>query len=151
MFRNRFLIVARCFSSDLEKYFEYQGQDYICSRPDDNGMHSCSNLPPLKFGECIFDILFIGFPIFFPLPPPLFLFAFHREQVHDFVRHWHRVFSASLSPEFQEKYARGIGAKERHISRWKSRGSMDLMLSVTASSIFVTANVETRKQNFIRN
>ena len=46
------LIVVHCFSSDLEKYFEYQGQDYICSRPDDNGMHSCSNLPPLKFGEC---------------------------------------------------------------------------------------------------
>ncbi|XP_076671262.1 ca[2+]-channel protein alpha[[1]] subunit T isoform X2 [Andrena cerasifolii] len=38
---------------DLEKYFEYQGQDYICSRPDDNGMHSCSNLPPLKFGNVI--------------------------------------------------------------------------------------------------
>ncbi|XP_058804886.1 voltage-dependent T-type calcium channel subunit alpha-1G isoform X2 [Phymastichus coffea] len=39
---------------DLEKYFEYQGQDYICSRPDDNGMHSCSNLPLLKIGsvEC---------------------------------------------------------------------------------------------------
>ncbi|XP_076629158.1 ca[2+]-channel protein alpha[[1]] subunit T isoform X2 [Colletes latitarsis] len=38
---------------DLEKYFEYQGQDYICSRPDDNGMHSCSNLPPLKLGNVI--------------------------------------------------------------------------------------------------
>lgn len=49
------LIVAHWFSSDLEKYFEYQGQDYICSRPDDNGMHSCSNLPPLKFGEYNFD------------------------------------------------------------------------------------------------
>lgn len=76
MFRNRFLIVARCFSSDLEKYFEYQGQDYICSRPDDNGMHSCSNLPPLKFGECIFDILFTGFPIFFPSAPTLFFIRF---------------------------------------------------------------------------
>ncbi|XP_011061774.1 PREDICTED: voltage-dependent T-type calcium channel subunit alpha-1G isoform X1 [Acromyrmex echinatior] len=38
---------------DLEKYFEYQGQDYICSRPDDSGMHSCSNLPPLKFGNLV--------------------------------------------------------------------------------------------------
>ncbi|XP_023315824.1 voltage-dependent T-type calcium channel subunit alpha-1G isoform X4 [Trichogramma pretiosum] len=39
---------------DLEKFFEYQGQDYICSRMDDNGMHSCSNLPRLKIGniEC---------------------------------------------------------------------------------------------------
>ncbi|XP_076162993.1 ca[2+]-channel protein alpha[[1]] subunit T isoform X2 [Ptiloglossa arizonensis] len=41
------------YPDDLEKYFEYQGQDYICSRPDDNGMHSCSNLPPLKFGNVI--------------------------------------------------------------------------------------------------
>nr|XP_034187863.1 voltage-dependent T-type calcium channel subunit alpha-1G isoform X2 [Osmia lignaria] len=41
------------YPDDLEKYFEYQGQDYICSRPDDNGMHSCSNLPPLKFGNVV--------------------------------------------------------------------------------------------------
>ncbi|XP_017887476.1 voltage-dependent T-type calcium channel subunit alpha-1G isoform X3 [Ceratina calcarata] len=40
---------------DLEKFFEYQGQDYICSRPDDNGMHSCSNLPPLKIGNVVCD------------------------------------------------------------------------------------------------
>lgn len=79
MFRNRFLIVARCFSSDLEKYFEYQGQDYICSRPDDNGMHSCSNLPPLKFGECIFDILFTGFPIVFSLCPHPFFYSLSIE------------------------------------------------------------------------
>lgn len=39
------------FCSDLGKYFELQGQDYICSRPDDNGMHSCSNLPALKIGK----------------------------------------------------------------------------------------------------
>ncbi|XP_061937482.1 voltage-dependent T-type calcium channel subunit alpha-1G isoform X5 [Apis cerana] len=41
------------YPDDLEKYFEYQGQDYICSRPDDNGMHSCSNLPPLKLGNVV--------------------------------------------------------------------------------------------------
>ncbi|EGI61013.1 Voltage-dependent T-type calcium channel subunit alpha-1G [Acromyrmex echinatior] len=41
------------YPDDLEKYFEYQGQDYICSRPDDSGMHSCSNLPPLKFGNLV--------------------------------------------------------------------------------------------------
>ncbi|XP_076757109.1 ca[2+]-channel protein alpha[[1]] subunit T [Xylocopa sonorina] len=41
------------YPGDLQKYFEYQGQDYICSRPDDNGMHSCSNLPPLKFGNVV--------------------------------------------------------------------------------------------------
>ncbi|CAB0028578.1 unnamed protein product, partial [Trichogramma brassicae] len=42
------------YPDDLEKFFEYQGQDYICSRMDDNGMHSCSNLPRLKIGniEC---------------------------------------------------------------------------------------------------
>ncbi|XP_033214107.1 voltage-dependent T-type calcium channel subunit alpha-1H-like [Belonocnema kinseyi] len=37
----------------LEKYYENQGQDYICSRPEDSGMHSCSHLPPLKFGDTI--------------------------------------------------------------------------------------------------
>ncbi|XP_043464929.1 voltage-dependent T-type calcium channel subunit alpha-1H isoform X1 [Leptopilina heterotoma] len=38
----------------LRKYFEYQGQDYICSKPEDNGMHSCHDLPSLKFDniEC---------------------------------------------------------------------------------------------------
>ncbi|XP_032672120.1 voltage-dependent T-type calcium channel subunit alpha-1G-like isoform X4 [Odontomachus brunneus] len=41
------------YPDDLEKYFEYQGQDYICSRPDDSGMHSCSNLPPLKLGDLV--------------------------------------------------------------------------------------------------
>lgn len=71
------LIVVHWFSSDLEKYFEYQGQDYICSRPDDNGMHSCSNLPPLKFGECTFDALHNGPISFFPSPSHLsFLFSF---------------------------------------------------------------------------
>ncbi|KAK0098542.1 hypothetical protein PV326_007002 [Microctonus aethiopoides] len=41
------------YPDDLEKYFEYQGQDYICSRPDDNGMHTCDNLPPLKLGDIV--------------------------------------------------------------------------------------------------
>lgn len=41
------------YPDNLEKYFEYQGQDYICSRPDDSGMHSCSNLPPLKLGNLV--------------------------------------------------------------------------------------------------
>ncbi|XP_015590684.1 voltage-dependent T-type calcium channel subunit alpha-1G isoform X2 [Cephus cinctus] len=41
------------YPDDLEKYFEYQGQDYICSRPDDSGMHTCNNLPPLKLGNLV--------------------------------------------------------------------------------------------------
>ncbi|XP_012271946.2 voltage-dependent T-type calcium channel subunit alpha-1H [Orussus abietinus] len=41
------------YPDDLEKYFDYQGQDYICSRPDDSGMHSCSDLPPLKLGNLV--------------------------------------------------------------------------------------------------
>ncbi|XP_071560722.1 ca[2+]-channel protein alpha[[1]] subunit T isoform X4 [Temnothorax nylanderi] len=41
------------YPDDLEKYFEYGGQDYICSRPDDSGMHLCSNLPPLKLGNVV--------------------------------------------------------------------------------------------------
>ncbi|XP_071444004.1 voltage-dependent T-type calcium channel subunit alpha-1G [Hetaerina americana] len=37
----------------LASYYRYQEQDrdYICSRPDDNGMHTCSDLPPTKDGE----------------------------------------------------------------------------------------------------
>ncbi|XP_034935713.1 voltage-dependent T-type calcium channel subunit alpha-1I isoform X2 [Chelonus insularis] len=41
------------YPENLGKYFEYQGQDYICSRPGDNGMHSCYNLPPLKIGDTV--------------------------------------------------------------------------------------------------
>ncbi|XP_008484711.1 voltage-dependent T-type calcium channel subunit alpha-1G-like, partial [Diaphorina citri] len=38
---------------NLPTYFQYKDQekDYICSRPDDNGMHYCSNLPPYKLGD----------------------------------------------------------------------------------------------------
>ncbi|XP_046400704.1 voltage-dependent T-type calcium channel subunit alpha-1I [Ischnura elegans] len=34
----------------LASFYRYQEQDrdYICSRPDDNGMHTCSDLPPTK-------------------------------------------------------------------------------------------------------
>ncbi|KAI5727529.1 hypothetical protein M8J77_003359 [Diaphorina citri] len=41
------------YPKNLPTYFQYKDQekDYICSRPDDNGMHYCSNLPPYKLGD----------------------------------------------------------------------------------------------------
>lgn len=39
----------------LAAYYQYQEQDrdYICSKPEDNGMHRCSDLPPYKHGELL--------------------------------------------------------------------------------------------------
>ncbi|XP_065341308.1 voltage-dependent T-type calcium channel subunit alpha-1G-like isoform X4 [Cloeon dipterum] len=40
----------------LSSYYRYleQDRDYICSKPEDNGMHTCSNLPPYRHNgiEC---------------------------------------------------------------------------------------------------
>lgn len=39
----------------LALYYQYieQDKDYICSRPDDNGMHKCDNLPHYREGDMI--------------------------------------------------------------------------------------------------
>ncbi|XP_063224731.1 voltage-dependent T-type calcium channel subunit alpha-1G [Bacillus rossius redtenbacheri] len=39
----------------LATYYKYveQDRDYICSKADDNGMHSCADLPPYKVGELV--------------------------------------------------------------------------------------------------
>ncbi|XP_065204837.1 voltage-dependent T-type calcium channel subunit alpha-1H-like isoform X2 [Planococcus citri] len=39
------------YPRDLPPYYQYKDQDrdYICSQPDANGMHTCSNIPPMKF------------------------------------------------------------------------------------------------------
>lgn len=35
-------------------YYEFsKEQDYICSKPDDSGMHLCSNLPPYRIGPLV--------------------------------------------------------------------------------------------------
>lgn len=39
----------------LAAYYTYQEQDrdYICSKPEDNGMHLCRDIPPYKHGELL--------------------------------------------------------------------------------------------------
>ncbi|XP_033608822.1 voltage-dependent T-type calcium channel subunit alpha-1H isoform X2 [Cryptotermes secundus] len=39
----------------LASYYTYmeQDRDYICSKPEDNGMHQCSNLPNYKVGDLV--------------------------------------------------------------------------------------------------
>ncbi|KAG8268301.1 low voltage-gated calcium channel activity protein [Homalodisca vitripennis] len=40
----------------LAAYYSYQGDkegDYICSKPEDNGMHSCRDLPPTKHHDLV--------------------------------------------------------------------------------------------------
>lgn len=35
-------------------YYEFsKEQDYICSKPEDSGMHLCSNLPPYRIGPLV--------------------------------------------------------------------------------------------------
>ncbi|XP_073996715.1 ca[2+]-channel protein alpha[[1]] subunit T isoform X3 [Rhodnius prolixus] len=42
-------------TEQLAAYYFHQEQerDYICSRPDDSGMHRCEDLPPIKHGNLI--------------------------------------------------------------------------------------------------
>lgn len=43
------------FSSDsISYYYEFsKEQDYICSKPEDSGMHQCTDLPPFRIGPMI--------------------------------------------------------------------------------------------------
>lgn len=43
------------FSSDsISYYYEFsKEQDYICTKPEDSGMHQCSALPPYRIGPMI--------------------------------------------------------------------------------------------------
>ncbi|KAK6624355.1 hypothetical protein RUM44_011214 [Polyplax serrata] len=41
------------YEESLSLHYIEQDKDYICSRPDDNGMHTCNNLPHYKIGEMI--------------------------------------------------------------------------------------------------
>lgn len=41
-------------SFSISFYYEFsKEQDYICSKPDDSGMHLCDNLPPFRIGAQI--------------------------------------------------------------------------------------------------
>lgn len=35
-------------------YYEFsKDMDYICTMPEDNGMHTCSDLPPYRYGSVV--------------------------------------------------------------------------------------------------
>ncbi|XP_039290068.1 voltage-dependent T-type calcium channel subunit alpha-1G isoform X3 [Nilaparvata lugens] len=52
--QEEFVIRARV-TEPLAAYYQYQEQDrdYICSKPEDNGMHTCGELPPYKHGDLV--------------------------------------------------------------------------------------------------
>ena len=42
------------FFYSISFYYEFsKEQDYICSKPEDSGMHLCSNLPPYRIGPLV--------------------------------------------------------------------------------------------------
>lgn len=49
--------IPNTFSFDirsLSQYYEFsKDQDYICSTPEDSGMHLCGNFPPYRIGSLI--------------------------------------------------------------------------------------------------
>lgn len=42
------------FPYSIPLYYEFsKEQDYICSKPDDSGMHLCRDFPPTKYGSIV--------------------------------------------------------------------------------------------------
>lgn len=40
--------------NSISFYYEFsKEQDYICSKPEDSGMHLCNNLPPYRIGPLL--------------------------------------------------------------------------------------------------
>lgn len=50
-----FALKIYLFSSDsISYYYEFsKEQDYICSKPEDSGMHQCTTLPPYRIGPMV--------------------------------------------------------------------------------------------------
>lgn len=48
-----YFFVFYTYFRSLSLHYLEQDKDYICSRPDDNGMHTCDNLPHYKIGDMI--------------------------------------------------------------------------------------------------
>ncbi|XP_021706156.1 voltage-dependent T-type calcium channel subunit alpha-1G isoform X2 [Aedes aegypti] len=48
------IVTQKQRKSDISFYYEFsKEQDYICSKPDDSGMHLCNNLPPYRIGPLV--------------------------------------------------------------------------------------------------
>lgn len=56
-----FALKVYLFSSDsISYYYEFsKEQDYICSKPEDSGMHQCTNLPPFRIGPMICNCKYV--------------------------------------------------------------------------------------------
>ncbi|XP_055525696.1 voltage-dependent T-type calcium channel subunit alpha-1G isoform X2 [Wyeomyia smithii] len=53
--------------NSISFYYEFsKEQDYICSKPDDSGMHLCKNLPPYRIGALVCNDSAIAFSNNFP-------------------------------------------------------------------------------------
>lgn len=45
------LLSLLCLWNSISLYYEFsKEQDYICSKPEDSGMHKCADLPPYRHG-----------------------------------------------------------------------------------------------------
>ncbi|XP_053680471.1 voltage-dependent T-type calcium channel subunit alpha-1G [Anopheles nili] len=48
------IVNQKKIKTDVSFYYEFsKEQDYICSKPDDSGMHLCQNLPPYRIGPLV--------------------------------------------------------------------------------------------------
>jgi len=61
------LILCTHRTPSLSQYYEFsKDQDYICSTPNDSGMHLCGNFPPYRIGSLVCNG---KFPSPSPSPP----------------------------------------------------------------------------------
>ncbi|XP_052870084.1 voltage-dependent T-type calcium channel subunit alpha-1G [Anopheles cruzii] len=50
----RLLVNQKKIKTDVSFYYEFsKEQDYICSKPEDSGMHLCQHLPPYRIGPLV--------------------------------------------------------------------------------------------------
>ncbi|XP_062714387.1 voltage-dependent T-type calcium channel subunit alpha-1G isoform X3 [Aedes albopictus] len=61
------IVTQKQRKSDISFYYEFsKEQDYICSKPDDSGMHLCNNLPPYRIGPLVCNASAIPFSNNYP-------------------------------------------------------------------------------------
>ncbi|XP_026324776.1 voltage-dependent T-type calcium channel subunit alpha-1G [Hyposmocoma kahamanoa] len=52
--RCELVLPANVRRPNISFYYEFsKDMDYICTMPEDNGMHTCSNLPPYRYGSIV--------------------------------------------------------------------------------------------------
>lgn len=97
------------FSDSISYYYEFsKEQDFICSKPEDSGMHQCSSLPPYRIGPMICNGMYIRWK----LCAPTFRYRFHRfirdTNPYDicvgYTQQWDGSVFVSFSEEKKRKY-----------------------------------------------